>query len=68
VVFSLGLFLLVVNALMLLLTSAVSNTLGLGFHVAGFAAAFWGSIVISLVSTVLSMVLVDAPSRRAPQP
>ena len=68
VVFSLGLFLLVVNALMLLLTSAVSNTLGLGFHVAGFGAAFWGSIVISLVSTVLSMVLVDAPARRAPPP
>ena len=63
VVFTLGLFLLVLNALMLMLTSSLSTTLGLGFHVAGFGPAFWGSIVISLVSTVLSMVLADVPSR-----
>jgi putative membrane protein len=67
VVLTLGLFLLVLNALMLMLTSALSNTLGLGFHVAGFWPAFWGSIVISLVSTVLSMLLADAPSSSARQ-
>lgn len=67
VVLTLGLFLLVLNALMLMLTSALSGSLGLGFHVAGFWPAFWGSIVISIVSTVLSIVLVDAPSRGAPQ-
>lgn len=67
VVFTLGLFLLVLNALMLMITSSLSSTLGLGFHVAGFWPAFWGSIVISLVSTVLSMVLVDVPARPSPE-
>lgn len=67
VVFTLGLFLLVLNALMLMITSSLSSTLGLGFHVAGFWPAFWGSIVISLVSTVLSMVLADVPARRTPE-
>ena len=52
-----GLFLLVINALMLLLTSAVSTELHLGFTVDSFLAAFLGSIVISLVGLVLSMVI-----------
>jgi len=56
---TLGLFLLVVNGLMLWLTSAVSSTLGLGFHVGGFWAAFFGALVVSVVSAVLSMVLKD---------
>ncbi len=53
---SLGLFLLVINALMLLLVSAIP---GLGFHVDGFVTALIGSIVISIVSFVLSRVLPD---------
>jgi putative membrane protein len=52
-----GLFLLVINALMLLLTGAVSSELHLGFTVDGFGAALLGSIVISLVGLVLSMVI-----------
>lgn len=52
-----GLFLLVINALMLLLTGAVSSELNLGFTVDGFGAALLGSIVISLVGLVLSMVI-----------
>ncbi len=52
-----GLFLLVINALMLLLTSAVSGELHLGFTVDSFLAALLGSIVISLVGLVLSMVI-----------
>jgi putative membrane protein len=59
VIVTLGFFFLVINALMLMLTSALSNTLGLGFHVAGFGPAFWGSIVISLVSWLLAMILPD---------
>jgi putative membrane protein len=58
IVVTLGIFLLVINALMLWLTSAVSGTLGLGFHVQGFSAAFWGSLVVSIVSTILGL-LVD---------
>jgi putative membrane protein len=44
-----------VNGLMLWLTSSVATSLGLGFHVAGFWPAFWGAIVVSIVSTLLSM-------------
>ncbi len=54
VILSLGLFLLVINAAMLWLTSALSGTLGLRFHVAGFIPALLGAIVVSFVSLVLS--------------
>jgi len=54
---TLGLFLLVINALMLLLTSAVSTQLDLGFTVADFFAALLGSIVISIVGLALSLVI-----------
>lgn len=54
---TLGLFLLVINALMLWLTGVVSAELNLGFTVPDFLAALLGSIVISLVGLVLSMVI-----------
>jgi putative membrane protein len=56
---TLGLFAFVLNGLMLWLTSALSGALGLGFHVRGFWAAFWGALVVSLVSTILSLVIPD---------
>jgi putative membrane protein len=56
IVLTLGLMLLVVNALMLLLTSAISGGLDLGFHVDGFWTALWGSIVISLASIILESI------------
>ena len=56
-ILTLGLFLLVINALMLFLTGLISSELELGFFVADFVAAFLGAIVISLVGTVLSMVI-----------
>jgi putative membrane protein len=52
-VLTLGLFLLVINALMLWLVSGLVG----GFHVNGFSGAFIGSILISIVSWVLSRVL-----------
>lgn len=59
-VMTLGLFLFVINALMLLLTSAISAELDLGFQVGDFLAALLGSIVISLVGLALSMVIGTA--------
>ena len=53
---TLGLFIFVINALMLLLVSAIP---GLGFVVDGFIVALAASILISLVSWALSMVLPD---------
>jgi putative membrane protein len=57
IILTLGLFALVVNGLMLWLTSAISQSLGLGFRVSGFWAAFFGGLVVSIVSTVVSMAL-----------
>ena len=56
-ILTLGLFLLVINALMLILTGAISAELDLGLVVADFPAALLGSIVISLVGMALSMLL-----------
>ena len=60
IIVTLGIFALVLNGLMLWLTSSISETLGLGFHVAGFWSAFWGALVVSIVSTVLTIAVKDA--------
>ena len=54
---TLGLFLIVINALMLLLVDAISDELVLGLVVADFFAALLGAIVMALVGMVLSMVI-----------
>ena len=59
IIVTLGIFSLVVNGLMLWLTSALSGALDLGFHVRGFWAAFFGALVVSIVSTLLSMLIAD---------
>jgi putative membrane protein len=56
-IMTLGLFLLVLNALLLLLLSAISGELNLGLVVADFLAALLGAIIISVVGFVLSMVV-----------
>jgi putative membrane protein len=50
ILLTLGLFILVVNGLMLLIVPSIV----IGFHVDTFASAFWGAIVISIVSWILS--------------
>jgi putative membrane protein len=64
ILLTLGLFALVVNGLMLWLTSSLSSSLGLGFHVTGFWPAFWGALVVSIVSTMLSLIIADSSRRR----
>ena len=51
---TLGLFTFVLNAFLLWLTGAISSSLGLGFRVDGFRAAFLGGLVVSVVSLLLS--------------
>jgi putative membrane protein len=60
IILTLGIFALVINGLMLWLTSSLSSALGLEFHVSGFWAAFWGALVVSLVSTILSLFIADS--------
>jgi putative membrane protein len=71
---TLGLFTIVINAALLLLLALVSDAFSLGFRLATFPphldlkammAALLGSLVISVVSTVLSLVLPDRSSWRS---
>lgn len=64
VVLTLGLFIFVINAWMLMLSESLAQMLGLGFHVDGFGSALLGSIVISVVTWLLSGLF--AP-RRGPR-
>ena len=60
IVLTLGLFLLVINALMLMLTAWIAGLLDIGFHVEGFWNALLGSLVISFVNWFISIsVLKD---------
>lgn len=58
-ILTLGLITLVVNALMLLLTSWLAGKLHLSFHVEGFWTAVVGALIISIVSWALHIVLPD---------
>ena len=62
IIITFGIFALVVNGLMLWLTSKVAGALDLGFHVSGFRAAFLGALVVSIVSMVLSMFVSESTS------
>ncbi len=64
ILLTLGIFLLVINALLLMFTSWLSGLFGLGWHVDGFWTALWGSIVISVVSFILNAFLPDKNEHR----
>ena len=59
IVFTLGLFLLVINALMLMLTAWIADGIGIGFHVDGFWNALGGSIVITIVNWATASLVKD---------
>ncbi len=63
-ILTLGLFTLVLNAAMLLMTSSLSRALGLGFYVNGFWPALVGGVIISIVSIVLSIFVRDGEEHR----
>ena len=59
IMLTLGLFTLVINALMLMLASWLGRQLDLGFYVKNFWAAILGALVISVVSFVLTLIRGD---------
>lgn len=59
IILTLGLLVLVINACLLLLTSWLSQQLGLGFHVDGFWTAVLGGIVVAIATWVLELVVGD---------
>jgi len=58
-VLTLGLIGLVVNALLLWLCSWVAGKLSVPFHITGFWPAFWGAIIVGVVSWALTLLLED---------
>jgi putative membrane protein len=59
IILTLGLMLLVINALMLMLTGWVAEQLDLGFRVDGFWSAVLGAIVITVATWILEAVFPD---------
>ena len=55
-IITLGLFSLVINAVIMLLAEYVSDLIGFGLHIETFGAAFWGAIVLALVNWVLGPI------------
>ncbi len=63
VLVTLGLFLFVINAMMLLFTGWLSRQFDLGFQVNGFWPAFWAGLLVSLVSLFLSIMVGEREVR-----
>ena len=59
ILFTLGLFTLVINAGMFALAGWIGAHFNVGFTVNGFWAAFWGSIVTSVVAVILGLLIKD---------
>jgi len=65
VILTLGLFVLVINALTLWLASSIAvNWFRVGFYVDGFWAAFLGALIVSIVSVILSAVIREPAKQR----
>lgn len=59
IVLTIGLFLLVINAAMLLLTGWIAEQADVGFHVEGFWTALVGSIIVTLVTGFVDVAVID---------
>lgn len=65
IVLTLGLFVFVLNALMLLLAAWIAKAFNLGFVIDGFGAAFLGALIVSIVTWVLSIFVNDDDTKKA---
>jgi putative membrane protein len=59
ILLTLGLLVFVINALMLMLTSWITDKLDVAFHVDGFGTALLGALIITAVGWVLDLILPD---------
>lgn len=55
-ILTLGIFLLVINGVMILVASSVVP----GFHVRGLGPAFWGAVVLALLGMLIRALVRDA--------
>lgn len=56
---TLGLFMLVLNAVLLLAASYLGRSIGIRFYVDGFGSAFFGGIVVSVVAFLATALIRD---------
>jgi putative membrane protein len=59
IILTLGLFTLIINMILLKVTEWLGNAFGLGITIAGWGPLFLGSLIISIVSIVLSLIFKD---------
>lgn len=64
IIVSMGLFLLVINGAMLLLASRLASVFAVNFFVEGFASAFLGALVVSVVSFLMNLLVADEEEDR----
>ena len=64
-ILTLGLIALVVNALLLWLTSWLAGKLNLPWHITGFWPAFWGAIIVGVVGWLFSILIGDRDGKPA---
>ncbi len=67
IILTLGLGTLLINTLLFWLTGVIGDQFNAGFSVDGFWPAFWGALIVSLVSFVLTMLLHDELKRDRPR-
>ena len=67
-IITLGLIAFVVNALLFLLVSWLADQLNLPFHVDGFWSAFWGAIIVGIVSWAANLAFGARDRDETPQP
>jgi putative membrane protein len=67
IILTLGLGTLLINTLLFWLSGVIGTQFGFGFTVDGFWPAFFGALVVSLVSIVLTLLLKDELSGRRPR-
>ena len=64
IILTLGVFILVINAVSFLLAARIAEALGVGFFVDNFWSALLGSLVVSVVSIFFNVFLKE-PSKKA---
>jgi putative membrane protein len=64
IILTLGLGTLLINTLLFYLTGWVGTQFGWGLTISGFWAAFFGALVVSIVSIILNLILKDETERR----
>ena len=64
IILTLGVFLLLINAVSFLIAARIAEALGVGFFVDGFGAAFLGSLVVSVVTVFFNIFLKDPEEKQ----